>query len=58
MNEGRYCSERVESAKYGVSFGPALAIAVSHGNDRYLLWPIVERLFGSIYVIYFVVFLS
>jgi hypothetical protein len=58
MNDGRYYGVRVEGAKYGVRFGSALAIAVSDGNDRSLLWTIVERLFSSIYVIYFAVFLS
>jgi len=31
-------------------------IAVSHHNDRFLLWSIPERPFGSIYLIYFAVF--
>jgi len=36
----------------------ALAIAVSHGNDHSFLWTIVDRLLGSIYVIYFALFVS
>jgi hypothetical protein len=57
-NAARYCSARVEGAKYGVSSGSEFAIAVSHGNDRSLLWTIVEGLLATIYVIYFAIFFS
>ena len=56
MNDRRHCGVRVEGAKYGVSFGSALAIAVSYGNDHSLLWAIVDGLLGWIYVIYFALF--
>jgi hypothetical protein len=55
-NEGRRHGARAEDPKYGVSFGSALSIAVSYGNDRSLSWTIVEGLLGSIYVIYFAIF--
>jgi hypothetical protein len=57
-NDRRNYGLRVEGAKYGVSLGSALSIAVSYGNDHSLLWAIVDSLLGSNYVIYFVLFPS
>ena len=53
MNGGRYYGVRVESAKYGVGFGSAVAIAVSYVNNHSLLWAIIDGVLGWIYVIYF-----
>jgi hypothetical protein len=56
MNGSRYYGVRVEGAKYGVSFGSALAIAISYSNDRSILWAIIDGILGWIYVIYFALF--
>jgi hypothetical protein len=57
-NAAGFCGAPIRGAKYGVSSGSALAIAVSHGNDRSFLWPIVDALLGPIYVICFANFFS
>lgn len=44
---------RMESAKYGVSFGSALAIAISYANNHSILWAIVHGILSWIYVVYF-----
>lgn len=56
MNDRRYYGMRIESAKYGVSFGSALAIAISYVNNHSLLWAIIDGVLGWIYVIYFALF--
>ena len=52
---GRY-SIRVEGAKYGASFGTALAIAISYTTNHSILWAIVHGIFSWLYVIYFALF--
>ena len=49
---------RVESAKYGVSFGSALAMAISYSNNHSVLWAIIDGLLSWLYVIFFVLFRS
>jgi hypothetical protein len=44
---------RVEGAKYGVSFGAALAVAISHTNNHSILSAIIHAIFSWVYVIYF-----
>ena len=56
MNGRRYYGVRVEGAKYGVSFGSALAIAISYTNDHSILWAIIDGILGWIYVVYFALF--
>ena len=46
-------SVRMESAKYGVSFGSALAIAISYANNHSILWAIIDGILSWIYVVYF-----
>jgi hypothetical protein len=46
---------RIEGAKYGVSFGSALAIAVSYSNNHSLVWAIVHGILSWVYVIYFAI---
>ena len=53
---GRAYSVRVEGAKYGVSFGSALAIAISYTTSHSILWAIIDGIFGWLYVIYFAPF--
>ena len=44
---------RVEGAKYGSSFGSALAIAISYTNHHSLLWAIIHGIFSWLYVVCF-----
>jgi hypothetical protein len=43
----------MEGAKYGISFGTALAIAISYTNNHSILWAIIHGFFSWLYVIYF-----
>lgn len=45
-----------ESVKYGVSFGTALAIAISYVTNQSILWAIIHGIFSWFYVIYFALF--
>jgi hypothetical protein len=56
MNGNRYYGVRVESAKYGVGFGSALAMAISYTNNHSILWAIIHGIFGWLYVIYIALF--
>ena len=49
-------SVRVEGAKYGVSFGSALAIAISYTANHSILWAIIHGILSWLYVIYFAPF--
>jgi hypothetical protein len=55
---GRGYSVRVESAKYGASFGSALAIAISYTNNHSIPWAIVHGILSWLYVIYVALFYS
>ena len=46
---------RFEVARAGVSFGTALAIAISWTANKSILWAIIHGLFSWIYVIYYAV---
>lgn len=37
----------------GITFGTALAIAISYTHNRSILWAIIHGIFGWLYVIYF-----
>ena len=56
MPDNRYYGVRVEGAKYGVSFGSALAIAISYTNNHSVLWAIIHGILGWFYVIFYVLF--
>jgi hypothetical protein len=58
MASNRYYGVRVEGAKYGVSFGSALAIAISYTANHSILWAIIHGILGWLYVIYFALFRS
>ena len=45
-----------EGAKYGISFGTVLAIAISYTNNHSVLWAIIHGFFSWLYVIYYVLF--
>ena len=42
MNGWRGYSVRLEGAKYGVSFGSALAMAISYNTNQSILWAIIH----------------
>ena len=46
---------RVEVTRAGISFGSALAIAISWSANKSLFWAIVHGLFSWIYVIYYAI---
>jgi hypothetical protein len=56
MNGQKQYSVRVESAKYGVSFGSALAIAISYSANHSIVWAIIDGLLSWIYVVYYALF--
>jgi hypothetical protein len=53
---GRAYSVRVEGAKYGASFGSALAISISYTTNHSIPWAIIHGIFSWLYVIYFALF--
>ena len=56
MNGQRSYSLRLESAKYGVSFGTALAIAISYTTNHSILWAIIDGFLSWVYVVFFALF--
>jgi hypothetical protein len=48
-----YVGRSVQFAKAGVSFGSALAIAISWDAHHSLLWAIVDGFLSWVYVVYF-----
>jgi hypothetical protein len=46
----------VEGAKYGASFGSALAIAISYDNNHSVVWAIIDGILSWIYVVFFLLF--
>ena len=53
---GRGYRIRIEGAKYGASFGSALAIAISYANNHSIPWAIIHGIFSWLYVIYVALF--
>jgi len=56
MNGSRAYVIRTEGAKYGVSFGSALAIAISWTANKSILWAIIDGILGWVYVIFYALF--
>lgn len=48
-------STRAEATRAGISFGAALAIAISWSLHHSILWAIVHGFFSWFYVIYYAV---
>jgi hypothetical protein len=46
---------RVEVAKSGISFGSALAIAISWSVNKSVIWAIIHGIFSWLYVIYYII---
>ena len=47
---------RAEIARSGITFGTALAIAISWSTNKSILWAIIHGLFSWFYVIYYALF--
>jgi len=47
-----------EAARTGITFGTALAIAISWSANKSILWAIVHGIFSWLYVIYYALFKS
>jgi hypothetical protein len=47
---------RQEAAKSGITFGCALAIAISWSANKSILWAIIHGLLSWLYVIYYALF--
>lgn len=45
-----------EAARSGITFGSALAIAISWSANKSILWAIIHGLLGWFYVLYFALF--
>jgi len=48
-------SYRSEATRVGISFGSALAIAISWSIHHSILWAIIQGFFSWLYVIYFAI---
>lgn len=48
-------SQRNEAAKAGITFGTALAIAISWSQHKSILWAVVHGILSWLYVIYYAV---
>lgn len=46
-------NEMHPAARMGISFGSALAIAISWSTNHSILWAIIHGLFSWLYVIYY-----
>lgn len=46
-------SYRVEATRAGISFGSALAIAISWSANHSILWAIIHGLCSWLYVVYY-----
>ncbi len=46
---------KTEAARAGISFGSALAIAISWSVHKSILWAIVHGIFSWFYVIYYAI---
>ena len=51
----RSMSFRNEMVKNGVSFGTALAIAISWTTNQSIIWAIIHGIFSWFYVVYFAI---
>jgi hypothetical protein len=51
----RVMSYRSEAARAGISFGSALAIAISWSVNHSVIWAIIHGFFSWLYVLYYVI---
>lgn len=45
-----------EAARSGITFGTALAIAISWSANKSIIWAIIHGILGWLYVIYYALF--
>ena len=50
-----YHATAITFARTGITFGSALAIAISWSQNQSILWAILHGLFSWLYVIYFAI---
>ena len=50
-----FVSARAEATRAGISFGSALAIAISWSLHQSILWAVIHGFFSWIYVVYYAV---
>lgn len=48
-------STKTEVTKTGITFGSALAIAISWSVNKSIIWAIIHGLFSWLYVIYYAI---
>ena len=53
MRSNRMYTYRWEMARTGITFGTALAIAISYTANKSILWAIFHGLLSWLYVIYY-----
>lgn len=53
-NDKRTIIKKKTVVKDGISFGSALAIAISYTTHQSVLWAIIHGIFSWFYVIYFI----
>lgn len=53
MNGEKVYVYRKEGARFGISFGSAMAISISWSVNKSILWAILHGLLSWFYVIYF-----
>ena len=56
MSRNQLYMYRAEIARSGITFGTALAIAISWSANKSILWAIIHGLFSWFYVLYFALF--
>lgn len=55
MRDNRIYTYRWEMARTGITFGTALAIAISWSINKSILWAIFHGLLSWVYVIYYAI---
>jgi hypothetical protein len=53
MRTDTFYTYRWEMARTGISFGTALAIAISYTTNKSILWAIFHGLLSWLYVVYY-----
>jgi hypothetical protein len=54
-SEGKMSKRRDHAVSHGISFGSALAIAISWSAHKSILWAIIQGFFGWFYVLYYAI---
>ena len=54
-DKGQTIIKKKTVVKDGLSFGSAMAIAVSYTTHQSILWAIIHGIFGWFYILYFLI---